>query len=271
MFRSLGVDGATFLPFDAELASLDGRSLRRESPGRAACLERRRRRLGFSFRQGPLRLARTFCEARAPGYGFAVDVVDKVVSRPSRRAMSSPRQRSGARSSRATSRRPRAARPPLCRRRTVIAGPEARPHARRAHRQFRARADQSARAWRLCRARPRRRPRPTTASPASASGRRSTTARRCWRPISSILRGDLYGREIEVAFVARIREERKFDSLDALKAEMDARQGARAQILGVARREPIWRFRAKSSNPPAHAVGKLQRPRQPAFPALIAT
>src|SRR5208283_1471355 len=33
--------------------------------------------------------------------------------------------------------------------------------------------------------------------------------------------GDLYGRTIEVAFVRRIRAERKFDSLDALVAEMN--------------------------------------------------
>ncbi len=32
--------------------------------------------------------------------------------------------------------------------------------------------------------------------------------------------GDLYGREMEVEFVERIRDELKFDSLDALKAEM---------------------------------------------------
>jgi riboflavin kinase/FMN adenylyltransferase len=32
--------------------------------------------------------------------------------------------------------------------------------------------------------------------------------------------GDLYGREIEVEFVARLREERKFDSLDAMVEQM---------------------------------------------------
>ena len=48
--------------------------------------------------------------------------------------------------------------------------------------------------------------------------------------------GDLYGREMEVEFIERIREERKFDSLDALVAEMDAGQGARA---GDSRRQPL--------------------------------
>jgi riboflavin kinase/FMN adenylyltransferase len=42
--------------------------------------------------------------------------------------------------------------------------------------------------------------------------------------------GDLYGQEIEVEFVARIREELKFASLDALKAEI-ARDIERARAL----------------------------------------
>jgi riboflavin kinase/FMN adenylyltransferase len=42
--------------------------------------------------------------------------------------------------------------------------------------------------------------------------------------------GDLYGQEIEVEFVARLREERKFASLEALKAEV-ARDMARARAL----------------------------------------
>ena len=38
--------------------------------------------------------------------------------------------------------------------------------------------------------------------------------------------GDLYGREIEVEFVAKLRDEVKFDSLDAMMVQMkvDARQ-----------------------------------------------
>ena len=42
--------------------------------------------------------------------------------------------------------------------------------------------------------------------------------------------GDLYGREMEVEFIARIRDEVKFDSLDALKAEME-RDKARARAI----------------------------------------
>lgn len=43
--------------------------------------------------------------------------------------------------------------------------------------------------------------------------------------------GDLYGRHIEVEFVQRLREERKFESLDVLVAQMhdDARR-ARAVL-----------------------------------------
>ena len=42
--------------------------------------------------------------------------------------------------------------------------------------------------------------------------------------------GDLYGKEIEVEFVRRIREERKFDSLAALTAEME-RDKAQARAI----------------------------------------
>jgi riboflavin kinase / FMN adenylyltransferase len=47
--------------------------------------------------------------------------------------------------------------------------------------------------------------------------------------------GDIYGRELTVEFVGRIREERKFDSLDALKTEM-ARDMARAREILAAKR-----------------------------------
>jgi riboflavin kinase/FMN adenylyltransferase len=46
--------------------------------------------------------------------------------------------------------------------------------------------------------------------------------------------GDIYGHEMEVRFVARIREERKFASLEELKAEM-ARDIARARAALAAR------------------------------------
>jgi riboflavin kinase/FMN adenylyltransferase len=47
--------------------------------------------------------------------------------------------------------------------------------------------------------------------------------------------GDLYGREIEVEFVARLREERKFESLDAMVEQMhqdaaDARSALAADV-----------------------------------------
>jgi riboflavin kinase / FMN adenylyltransferase len=45
--------------------------------------------------------------------------------------------------------------------------------------------------------------------------------------------GDLYGREMEVEFIARIRDELKFDSLDALVAEMNRdKERARAILEG---------------------------------------
>jgi riboflavin kinase / FMN adenylyltransferase len=42
--------------------------------------------------------------------------------------------------------------------------------------------------------------------------------------------GDLYGRSIEVEFVAKLRDEIKFDSLDALMVQMKV-DGARARDL----------------------------------------
>lgn len=45
--------------------------------------------------------------------------------------------------------------------------------------------------------------------------------------------GDLYGRELEVEFISRIREERKFDGLDALVAQMDLDARAARDILAA--------------------------------------
>jgi riboflavin kinase / FMN adenylyltransferase len=51
--------------------------------------------------------------------------------------------------------------------------------------------------------------------------------------------GDLYGREMEVEFIERIRDELKFDSLDALVAEMNRdKERARAILESCA---PGWR------------------------------
>jgi riboflavin kinase/FMN adenylyltransferase len=45
--------------------------------------------------------------------------------------------------------------------------------------------------------------------------------------------GDLYGRQIEVEFVARLREERRFDGLDALVAQMDKDAAAARAVLAA--------------------------------------
>ena len=48
--------------------------------------------------------------------------------------------------------------------------------------------------------------------------------------------GDLYGKDVEVEFVRRIREERKFDSLDSLVAEMERDKLLAQEILaGISR------------------------------------
>ena len=64
------------------------------------------------------------------------------------------------------------------------------------------------------------------------------TARRCWRPICLIFPATFMVAEMCVEFVARIRDELKFDSLDALKAEM-ARDIERARAILAARRRSL--------------------------------
>jgi riboflavin kinase/FMN adenylyltransferase len=36
--------------------------------------------------------------------------------------------------------------------------------------------------------------------------------------------GDLYGRDVRLSFVLRLRDERKFDDVDALRAQIEADQ-----------------------------------------------
>ncbi|MCP5151996.1 MAG: bifunctional riboflavin kinase/FAD synthetase [Chromatiales bacterium] len=46
--------------------------------------------------------------------------------------------------------------------------------------------------------------------------------------------GDLYGREVRVEFIRRLREERKFDGIDALRAQLARDATAAREALGVA-------------------------------------
>jgi riboflavin kinase/FMN adenylyltransferase len=45
--------------------------------------------------------------------------------------------------------------------------------------------------------------------------------------------GDLYGREIEVEFVARLREERRFDHIEAMVEQMHRDATAARAVLAV--------------------------------------
>jgi riboflavin kinase/FMN adenylyltransferase len=44
--------------------------------------------------------------------------------------------------------------------------------------------------------------------------------------------GDLYGQEVDIAFVARLREERRFDSPEALVAQLQEDKKQVKDILG---------------------------------------
>ena len=74
---------------------------------------------------------------------------------------------------------------------------------------------------------------------------------------------DIYGQEMTVDFIARIRDELKFDSLEALKAAMADDVRARQVDPGAASHLAI---RAKSSNPLRFARG---RPRPRPFTRLL--
>ena len=45
--------------------------------------------------------------------------------------------------------------------------------------------------------------------------------------------GELYGRELEVEFVARLRDERRFDDVDAMVAQMHRDAAAAREALAV--------------------------------------
>ena len=64
-------------------------------------------------------------------------------------------------------------------------------------------------------------PSASTASRASAAARPSTTARRCWKCSCSTSRATSMAPMLDVAFIGFIRDELKFDSIDALVRQMD--------------------------------------------------
>lgn len=72
--------------------------------------------------------------------------------------------------------------------------------------------------------------------------------------------GDLYGRRIEVEFVAKLRDEEKFSDLDALRVQMDRDATEAHKILGRhsgASRDP---FSAASKNEDGLRIAAVRRP-----------
>jgi riboflavin kinase/FMN adenylyltransferase len=51
--------------------------------------------------------------------------------------------------------------------------------------------------------------------------------------------GDLYGREIEVEFIDFVRDDRRFNDVDALKAQMDKDCALAREILAAAPVAPV--------------------------------
>ena len=70
--------------------------------------------------------------------------------------------------------------------------------------------------------------------PVSEEDRRLTiTASTSWKLISSISTGDLYDQDVKVEFFSKIRDEKKFGSLEELRAAIADDQLKAKQILGL--------------------------------------
>jgi riboflavin kinase/FMN adenylyltransferase len=232
MFRSIGLDGAAFLTFDAELASLDAATfVEKILVGRLACSAVV---VGWDFHFGKGRSGNPqFLVEAGARHGFAVEVVEKVVADPTigGHVVSSSSIR------RALERGDVAEAALGLGRHYVVGGrviagrklgralgaPTANiallPTNRLAHGIYAVRAILDGHAL-----------------PAVASfGVRPTVDHGAPLLETHLLdfSGDLYGSTIEVAFVERIREERRFESLALLSAEMERDKLRAREILGV--------------------------------------
>jgi riboflavin kinase/FMN adenylyltransferase len=232
MFRSLGLDGATFLSFNAELASLDAEAFVQKVLVDRLALSAVVVGWDFHFGKGRSGSPQFLVEAGAQ-HGFMVDVIDKVVSDPTigGHIVSSSSIR------RALERGDIGEAAFGLGRHYVVAGrviagqklgrtlgvPTANialsPTNRLAHGVYAARAILEGQAL-----------------PAVASfGVRPTVDDGAPLLETHLLdfSGDLYDRMMEVAFVERIRDERKFESLALLTAEMERDKLRAREILGV--------------------------------------
>ena len=232
MFRSLGVDGATFLAFDAELAGLDAEAFVQKILVQQLALSAVVVGWDFHFGKGRSGSPQFLVEAGAR-YGFAVDVVEKVVSDPTigGHVVSSSSIRRALERGDVGEAAMGLGRPYVVAGR-VIAGqklgrtlgvPTANialsPTNRLAHGVYAVRAILDGRAL-----------------PAVASfGVRPTVDDGPPLLETHLLdfAGDLYDRTMEVAFIERIREERKFESLGLLTEEMERDKLRAREILGV--------------------------------------
>ena len=86
---------------------------------------------------------------------------------------------------------------------------------------------------------------------ASGSGPRWMAPSRCSRRTCSISTASLYGRELEVEFVAKIRDEEKFASLDALVQQMhqDAAQARELLSCKLDRRRQVADYKSTINLP----------------------
>ena len=234
--EEFGLDGAVILTFDARLAALSAEEFVREvlveRLGVAAVV------IGWDFHFGKGRAGSpAFLKEAGARHGFRVDIIDEdrgVPKASEREAISSTAIRRALEAGDVEAACALAG-PRLCGRRRRHPRPEAWAHAGRSDRQYRARARPTV--WRTASTRCE-----VFVDGARFGGVASFGTRPTVDDGPPLLEtflfdfdGDLYGRTIEVAFVKRIRGEQKFDSLDALVAEMDRdKEKARAILAGRA-------------------------------------
>ena len=216
LFAAAGADAMLVFHFDGAMAGDDGRTMGRRHDQPPPWRGRHRHWRGFHLRQGARRQSRPAARARASALTRAPWAQCTTQTGP---ISSSSRIRDCAESGRLRHGHP-PAHPALRHSRHCPAWRQSGAHHRLSHRQSRYGrlpapalrhlcGDRAAAGRTWCRARP-----------ISASAPLSIRPRSCSSRTFFDFAGDLYGQEIEVAFHHFLRGEAKFDSLEALTAQM---------------------------------------------------
>ncbi len=239
---SLGLSGLVVIPFNGGLAGQERRRVRRRGPRRAPRRLGSGDRLGFPFRKGPLRFAGVSCTRLASGTASTSRSSPRSKRRPEIRRRVLDRDSPGAGAGRCR-RRGAGTWAPLRVSGRVVAGQRLGRTLGVPTANIVARADQSPRARRLC---GDARVDGQAYHGVASFGVRPTVDNGA--PLLEVhlldFNGDIYGREMAVEFVERIRDEQKFGSLDGTQGRNGAGQAAGQSDSRRPAGERIWRFAA---------------------------